>query len=65
MFAVCFEIIWLRSLLAELGCLQLDLTPLHAGNASTIQIDANSVFHKCTKYIEIDCHSIHKAYEIA
>jgi len=58
----CYEIVWLRGLLGELSVPQLTHTPLHADNTSAIQIAANSVFHECTKPIEVDCHSIREAF---
>jgi len=58
MSAACFEVVWLRGLLAEIGFPQTTLTLLHADNTSAIQIAINPVFHECTKHIEVDCHSI-------
>jgi len=63
MSSACFEIIWLRGLLGELGFSQVEPTSLHADNTSVIQIAANPVFHERTKHIEVDCHSIHEAYD--
>jgi len=63
MSSVCYEIIWLRGLLGELGFPQVEPTPLHADNTSAIQIAANPVFHERTKHIEVDCHSIREAYD--
>ena len=57
MSAACSEILWLRGLLAEIGCVQSEPTPLHADNTSAIQIAANPLFHEHTKHIEVDCHS--------
>ena len=62
MSSACFEIVWLQGLLAELGFPQIKPTPLHADNTSAIQITANRVFHKRTKHIEVDCHSIREAF---
>jgi len=61
MSAVCYEIIWLRGLLAEFAFSQSDSTLLHADNTSAIQIAANPVYHEHTKHIEVDCHSIREA----
>ena len=36
MSPTCFEILWLRGLLAEIGCVQFEPTPLHANNTSAI-----------------------------
>lgn len=63
MFAACFEIIWLHGLFLELGFLQAKPNPLHVGNTSVIQIATNPVYHERMKHIEVDYHSIRKAYD--
>ena len=63
MFATCFEIIWLRGLLVELGFSQSDSTPLHTDNTSVIQIAVNPVYYERAKHIEVDCHSIRAALD--
>ena len=63
MSVVCFEIIWLRSFLTELGFSQLNPTPFYANNTSAIQIATNPVYHKRIKHIEVDCHSIQEALD--
>ena len=63
MSTTCSEIVWLRSLLEELGFPRTTSTPLHADNTSVIQIATNPVFHECTKHIEVDCHSIRDTLE--
>ncbi|RVW45799.1 Retrovirus-related Pol polyprotein from transposon RE1 [Vitis vinifera] len=63
MSLACLEIIWLRGLLAELDFFETDPTPLHAYYTSAIQITTNLVYYECTKHIEVDCHSIHEAFE--
>jgi hypothetical protein len=50
------KIVWLHWLLADMGVCISHSTPLHCDNRSAIQIARNSVFHKRTKHIEIDCH---------
>ena len=40
-----------------------DPTPLHVDNISAIQITTNFVFHECTKYIKVDCHTIRETYD--
>ena len=58
MSTACYEIIWLRGLLEELGFPQTTSTLPHADNTSAIQIATNPIFHELTKHIEVDCHSI-------
>lgn len=60
--SACSKITWLHVILSKLGYLQSSPTPLHAKNTSAIQIVVNPIFHKCTKHIEVDCHSIRKAF---
>ena len=50
------EIIWLRRLLSDMGVSFPSPSPMYCDNKSAIQIAHNSVFHKRTKHIEIDCH---------
>lgn len=47
----------------ELVFSQTDATPLHVDNTSAIQIEANLVYHKHSKHIEVDCHSIWEALD--
>jgi hypothetical protein len=56
MASITKEIIWLRWLLADMGVSISHLTPMYCDNQSSIQITHNSIFHKRTKHIEIDCH---------
>ncbi|XP_068662890.1 secreted RxLR effector protein 161-like [Aristolochia californica] len=63
MSTACSEIIWLRSLLAELQFPQTTSTPLHADSTSDMQIAKNPIFYEHTKHIEVDCHSIHDTLE--
>ncbi|KAF5469137.1 hypothetical protein F2P56_013232 [Juglans regia] len=63
MSLTCSRIIWLQGLLAELDFSETDPTPLHADNTCAILITANPVYHERTKHIEVDCHSIHEAFE--
>ncbi|XP_020686822.1 uncharacterized protein LOC110102714 [Dendrobium catenatum] len=56
--SVTMEIIWLRQLLNELGCSQIEPTKLYCDNTSAIALANNPVYHARTKHIEIDCHFI-------
>ena len=57
------EIIWLKSLLTELGILVHIPMPMHCDNQVAIFIANNPVFHERTKHIEIDYHYIRDNYE--
>ena len=63
MSAACFEILWLRGLLSDVGFLAEGATPLYANNTSAIHITANPIFHERTKHIEVDCHVIRNEYK--
>ena len=63
MSSACFEIIWLHGLLGKLRFPQIEPTLLYVDNTSEIQIVANPVFYERTEHIEVDCHSIHEAYD--
>ena len=63
MSTACFEIVWLRGLLEELGFPQTTSTSFHANNTNAIQIATNHVFHERTKHIEVACHSIRDTLE--
>jgi hypothetical protein len=52
------EVVWLRSLLEEIGfTVQLPM-PLYCDNQAAIHIASNPVFHERTKHIEVDCHLV-------
>jgi len=63
MSSTCSKITWLRGLIGELGFPQQHSTPFYVDNTSVIQIIANHVFYERTKYIEVDCHSIHESFD--
>ncbi|XP_004292511.1 PREDICTED: uncharacterized mitochondrial protein AtMg00810-like [Fragaria vesca subsp. vesca] len=52
------ELIWLKSLLADLGFQTTAHIPLHCDNQAAMHIAANPVFHERTKHIEVDCHFV-------
>jgi hypothetical protein len=58
MASTCCEITWLKQLLADLHISHPQPVKLYCDNKVVIHIISNSVFHKKTKHIEIDCHLI-------
>lgn len=52
------EIIWLRSLLAQLGWTKHSPVVLRCDKNVAIQIVNNPFFREKTKHIEIDCHYV-------
>ena len=53
------ELIWIKSLIADLGFTSVTLMILFCHNQVTVYIASNSVFHERTKHIEVNCHYIH------
>ncbi|GFZ15830.1 hypothetical protein Acr_25g0002390 [Actinidia rufa] len=52
------EILWLRSLLTELGFSMIDSSYLFCDNKSAIMLFSDSILHERTKHIEVDIHFI-------
>jgi hypothetical protein len=50
--------IWLRRLLQELKCPQLELTKILVDNNSAIELAKNPIHHERSKYIDVRFHSI-------
>lgn len=50
------EILWLRSILAELGYVVHEAAHLFCDNKSAIMLASDSVLHERTKHIEVDIH---------
>ena len=58
MAAIACELIWLKSLLADLGYIDKEPMSLFCDNQDAMHIASNPVFHERTKHIEVDCHYI-------
>ena len=52
------EVLWLGSLVQELGFSCIQPIKMFCDNDAAIKISENPVFHERTKHIEIDCHFI-------
>ncbi|CAN6717067.1 unnamed protein product [Malus baccata var. baccata] len=58
MAATACELIWLKSLVSDLGFPHHAPMSLMCDNQVAMHIAANPVFHERTKHIEVDCHFI-------
>ena len=55
---VVSEVVWLTTLLKELGSEIMTPVIVQSDSKAALQIAANPVFHERTKHFEIDCHFI-------
>jgi len=56
------EMIWVQSLLSELGFPITIPMQMLCDNQTTIFIANNPTFHECTKHVEVDCHTMFVIY---
>jgi hypothetical protein len=54
------EIIWIQTLLKELGLFSPPTAKLWCDNLGANYLSANPVFHARTKHIEVDYHFVHE-----
>jgi hypothetical protein len=54
------EIIWVQTVLKELGILEPKVARLWCDNLGATYLTANPVFHARTKHVEIDYHFVHE-----
>jgi hypothetical protein len=52
------HVIWLKKLLQELKCPQLETTEIRVDNKSTIKLAKNQIHHQWSKHIGVKFHSI-------
>ncbi|KAM1091216.1 hypothetical protein ACFX2J_018527 [Malus domestica] len=58
MASTACELIWLKSLLFDLGFHSKEPISMFCDNQAAMHIASNPVFHKRTKHIEVDCHYV-------
>lgn len=60
MASVACEFEWFLSLLKSFGINLGGPAVLYRDNEATLHVAANSIYHKCTKHTELDCHFVHE-----
>ncbi|CAN6452125.1 unnamed protein product [Victoria cruziana] len=58
MASTSMEVVWLKSLLHDMGISLAGAIKLFGDNKSAIYIASNHTFHERTKHIEMDCHYV-------
>ncbi|CAN6462757.1 unnamed protein product [Victoria cruziana] len=58
MASTTMELVWLKSLLKDMGISSLDQVKMFCDNKSAIYIASKHTFHERTKHIEMDCHYV-------
>ncbi|CAN6445040.1 unnamed protein product [Victoria cruziana] len=58
MATTTMELVWLKSLLKDMGVSSVNNVKLFCDNKSAIYIASNHTFHERTKHIEMDCHYV-------
>ncbi|CAN6485107.1 unnamed protein product [Victoria cruziana] len=58
MATTAMELVWLKSLLKDMGVSSIDQVKMFCDNKSAIYIASNHTFHDRTKHNEMDCHYV-------
>ncbi|CAN6446884.1 unnamed protein product [Victoria cruziana] len=58
MTTTTMELVWLKSLLKDIGVSSINNVKMFCDNKSAIYIASNHTFHERTKHIEMDCHYV-------
>jgi EAL domain-containing protein (putative c-di-GMP-specific phosphodiesterase class I) len=57
------EIMWIQSLMRELGIIQREVPRLWCDNLGATYLSANPVFHGRVKHVKIDFHFVREGYK--